>query len=518
VKSLSFRHIALALALFAAVVPSPPTLAQVNLPSLGDTAGEGFSIATERKLGDQIMRDIRRDPDYLDDPWLLEYLLSVWDPLVEAARRRGNIDPEMQDHFPFEPFLVRDRSINAFALPGGFVGVNLGLIAMTGSRDELASVLAHEMSHITQRHIARSIASSSRQGLVGMAAMILGILAASRSPHPDAMNAVVVGSQAAMAQGQLNFSRDNEREADRVGFSVLVDAGYSPGGMASMFEKLDAASRLNDSGGFPYLRSHPLTSERIGDAQTRARGMPATSAANHPLEHAIAQARARVLMNPEVVNLRRLQAMDEAAANGAPAERLAALYASAVASDKLRDWDRAERAARQALALVRAQPTVDARAERALHLALADVALDRGDPATASRELAALVNDGGRPVLLDRARLALAGNDAAAQRASADELQTWVALHPMDGPAWGELAQTWERLGFRLRAVRADAEAHIAVGDLNGAADRLRAGQRMAREGGGSNADFVEASVIDARLRSVEAQRRELAKDLGARG
>ena len=324
------RYTALALALFALGAPSPSIQAQVNLPSLGDSAGEGFGIGTERKLGDQIMADIRRDPDYLDDPLLLEYLQSIWQPLVAASRKRGNIDDDMESRFAWEPFLVRDRSVNAFALPGGFVGVHLGLISITASRDELASVLAHEMSHVTQRHIARSIASSSRQSLVGLAAMILGAIAASRSTHTDALQAVVVGSQAAMAQGQLNFSRDNEREADRVGFGVLVDAGFAPSGMAAMFAKLDSASRLNDGGGFPYLRSHPLTSERIGDAQLRAHNMPAPPVSGGVLEHALAQARARVLMNPEVVNLRRLQALDDGVPAGAsPSERLIALSTSA---------------------------------------------------------------------------------------------------------------------------------------------------------------------------------------------
>jgi beta-barrel assembly-enhancing protease len=518
VKPTRFRRIALALALLGAFAPPLATQAQVNLPSLGDSAGEGFGIAAERKIGDQIMHDIRRDPDYLDDPLLLEYLQSLWEPLVAASRKRGNIDDDMQARFAWEPFLVRDRSVNAFALPGGFVGVNLGLISMTASRDELASVLAHEMSHVTQRHIARSIASSSRQSLVGLAAMILGAIAASRSTHADALNAVVVGGNAAMAQGQLNFSRDNEREADRVGFGVMVDAGFAPAGMASMFAKLDTASRLNDSGGFPYLRSHPLTSERIGDAQMRAHNAPPAPPAANPLEHAVAQARARVLMNPGVADLRRLQALDQGSNATSPADKLIALYSSALASDKLRDWDRAERAARQALAIVRGHPSADARAERALHVTLAQLALDRGDAAAAARELEALGSDHGRPLMLERAELALAGNDAAAQRTSADALQTWVAVHPMDATTWGALAQTWDRLGFKLRALRAEAEVQVALGDLSGAVDRLRAGQRLARAGGGNNADFVEASVIDARLRSIEAQRREMAREMAPHG
>ena len=268
----------LAAALLSAVFALQPVLAQVNLPTLGDSVSEDLSLGAERRVGDEIMRDIRRDPDYIDDPILLGYVQSIWQPLLAASRERGNLSPEEAERFAWQPFLVRDRSVNAFALPGGYVGVHLGMIAVTANRDELASVLAHEMSHVTQRHIARSLVNSSRQGLIGMAALVLGAIAAGRSSNPDALNAVVAGSQAATAQGQLNFSRDMEREADRVGFGVMTTAGFAPSGMPAMFEKLATASRLNDGNSFPYLRTHPLTSERIGEARARlgtGRGGPA---------------------------------------------------------------------------------------------------------------------------------------------------------------------------------------------------------------------------------------------------
>src|SRR5207342_1597094 len=227
-----------------------PAAAQNNLPALGDSDSADFSVGAERKIGDEIMREIRVDPDYIDDPLLLEYLQSVWEPLVAAGRRLGNITADIDQRFTWQPFLVRDSSVNAFALPGGYVGVHLGLIAITVTRDELASVLGHEMSHVSQRHIARSITGSSRRSLVSLAALIIGLLAASRSNNPDAINAVVTGTQAASIQSQLNFSRDMEREADRIGFQVMVAAGFAPGGMAAMFEKMETSNRLNDYGGF----------------------------------------------------------------------------------------------------------------------------------------------------------------------------------------------------------------------------------------------------------------------------
>ena len=489
----------------------PPAAAQNNLPALGDTESEDFGIGPERKLGEQIMREIRRDPDYLDDPVLLEYLESLWNPLVAQARRNGNINADLDQRFAWEPFLVRDRSINAFALPGGFVGVHLGLIALTASRDELASVLAHELSHVTQRHIARSIANSQRQSLIGAAAMILGVLAAARSNSVDAANALIVGGQAAAIQGQLNFSRDMEREADRIGFALLAGAGYSPGGMAAMFEKLDQSSRLNDNGAFPYLRSHPLTSDRIGEARSRL-GTGTPSAMGGALEHNIAQARARVLMDNRVDSLRRWQAMDADRPGSTPAERLAAAYSSALASTLLRDWMRADMALHNALGLAGSEP----RAGRAVALLTAQSLLARGDATRATAALKPFLNDPTRPVMLLASQVALAGaaggpGNPAALKQTADQLQTWLALHPRDAGAWAQLGQVWAGLDQPLRAMRAEAEVRLALGDLNGAVDRLRAGQRSAR--GGRNVDFVEASVIDARLRDVEGQRRKIAAD-----
>ena len=553
----------------------PPASAQNRLPTLGDPASEDFSIATERQLGDAIMREIRADPDYIDDPVLLEYLQALFQPLVAQARVRGNIGPDVDARLAWEPFLVRDRSVNAFALPGGFIGVHLGLIAMTASRDELASVLAHELSHITQRHIARSIANSKRQSLLSLAAMVVGLLAASRagSSSIDAANAAVVGSQALAVQGQLNFSRDMEREADRVGFALLSGAGYAPGGMAAMFEKLDQSSRLNDSGGFPYLRSHPLTSERIGEARARL-GTPEPSrlgtpepsrlgpsepsrlgpsadpartgaadplplraatpvaaspvaASISPLEHTAAQARSRVMMDARFDALRRWQALDGDRVSTSVADKLLSAYESALASTLLRDWARADLSIATAFSLVRAAPSAaatddpkvahpDARAERAVTLLQVQSLLARGAVAKAVRALEPIAGDGSRPVLLLAAQAALAAAavsspppaaaaDSLRQRAA--ELQTWVALNPRDSLAWTALSQVEERLAQPLRAIRADAEARVALGDLSGAADRLRAGQRRARSGGA--VDFIDVSVIDARLRDIELQRKK---------
>ena len=514
------QHAVASLCALALAMPAgwSPAMAQNALPALGDTDSAEFTVGTEKKLGDEIMREIHADPDYVDDPLLLEYVESVWQPLVAAARSLGNITADIDQRFAWEPFLVRDPSVNAFALPGGFVGVHLGLIALTTTRDELASVLAHEMSHISQRHIARSITGDSKRSLVGLAALLLGLVAASRSRNPDAMSAVISGTQAATIQGQLNFSRDVEREADRVGFQVMTAAGFAPGGMAAMFEKMDQSSRLNDFGGFPYLRTHPLTVDRIGEARARASARAASANAAAPgavLEHVVAQARARVLMDPRADALHRWQARDADRA-GSTAERLRAACESGLASSMLRDWARADAAFAAARALVRGGAGGSARAERAIALMQTQSLLDRGATAQAAETMQPYAHDGSRPSLLLAAQTALLATpavtpDNAALQANAAALQTWVAVHADDSLAWTALAQTWGRLGQPLRSIRAEAEARYALGDLLGAVDRLRAGQRVARAGG--PVDFIDASVLDSRLRTIEAQRKQIAAD-----
>jgi predicted Zn-dependent protease len=505
---------------------SEPPATALRLPALGDATSDDLDIIHERRLGDSIMRDIRRDPDYLDDPLLSEYLDGLVQPLLKAARERGAIDNDIQRAFAWQSFLVRDRAVNAFALPGGYVGVYLGLVGMTAKPEELASVLAHEITHVTQRHIARSMTNSAHQGMATMAATILGLLAASHSRNIDTAQAVVVGSQAMMAQGQLNFSRDMEREADRIGLDLMGDAGFATGGMAAMFEKLDNASRLNDSGLYPYLRSHPLTSERISEARLRIGAAPVHAAVGR-LQHLLMQARARVLMDNTDGSLRRQQALGQPGSPLVDAARLAALYGSAVASTQLRDFDQADQAIAAGQALATQQFAGEPYAARAFAMLRLSVLAERGTrpgaPLAALAQqmqatLAPLAPDRTRAAQLARAQAALAlGRMGAAQapgalRASTEELQTWVAEHKADALAWQLLSQCAEPLGLRLRSLRAGAEAAMARGDVQGAADRFRAAQRAAKSAGPD--EYLEASIIESRLREVEHERRRLMAEM----
>ncbi len=489
-----------ALVLSSLALPAP-VRAQGQLPSLGD--GGGLTLGAERRLGERIARELYRDPSYIDDPVLADYIQSLWDPLLAAARQRGDLGAELEERFAWRILLSRDRSVNAFAVPGGWLGLHLGLVAVTQTRDEVASVLAHELSHVTQRHISRMVAQDSRQTPWVVGAMILGAIAASRSP--DAANALITGGQALAVQNQLNFSRDMEREADRVGFGVLSQAGFEPLGFVTMFERLQQAARLNDTGAYPYLRTHPLTTERISDMRARV-PIGATAAAPADVLHTVMAARARVLSAAGVDTLQALVREADITPADAPLARQApALYAGTLAAQRLRDRAKAERL----LARLAALPKTDPRISRAVRLLAGELALVAGD-ATRAAAAAGMAPASGpmpRPELLLTAHAALVGGQPAE---AASRLQTWVATHPADAAAWQLLAQAQGARGQPLAALRAEAESRVAMLDYPAALDRLRAAQELARRAG---ADHIEASIVDARARQVDLLVREQAAE-----
>lgn len=518
--------LALVLSLLASTQPSlaqssaaaPAKAAKGLLPSLGDNSE--LSAAAERRIGDRIAVSIYRDPDYVDDPVLGDYLQSIWLPLIAAARARGELAAELDERFAWELFLVRDRSINAFALPGGYFGVHLGLIGAVGSADEMAAVLAHELSHVTQRHISRLMTQQSRQAPWMIAAMVLGALAASK--HPDAGSAAIVGGQALAAQGQLNFSRDMEREADRVGFGVMSDAGFESSGVANMFEKLQQASRLNDNGSFPYLRSHPLTTQRIAEAQARVQ-LAASSAAKPSQErlaeegkaqvlHAMMASRARVLAVPGVDALRAMLADAQrragalsslqSPASAANARDAGALYGGALAAAQLRDFA----GARSLLARIKPLAAGIERAHKAVNLLAIEIDLLEGKTPSSAAS-AAMPTGASRAEVLTQAKSLMAANRAPEV---SQGLRTWVADHPKDAMAWQLLAVAYGQQNQNLRAIRADAESRAAQLDYAGALDRLKAAQGLMRSNPGS-ADYVEGSIIDTRTRQIESVLKEQA-------
>jgi len=499
-------------------VPTGLLHAQGNgnrLPNLGD--GADIPLGVERRLGEGIAREIYRDPDYLDDPVLGDYVQSLWLTLLTSARKRGELTPELEQQFAWEVALIRDRSINAFALPGGYLGVHLGLISAVSSGDELASVLAHELSHVTQRHIARMISQQGKQGPMVMGAMILGMLAASRTANASSMsaaNAVMVGGQAAAMQSQLNFSRDMEREADRIGYGVMTEAGFEPQGFVTMFEKLQQAARLNDNGSFPYLRSHPMTTERIADAQARQQLLPARGAVPTSPTHAMMSARAQVLTDPGIDVLRVLaaEANTPTLSTASKARQAGVFYAAVMAEMKQRNFV----LARQAFVRLQNLSGLDLSAVRVIRLLGAELALASGDATQAMAILdvkAFLSNPADRATKILLAQSRVATRKPAQAKLAASELAVWLSQYPRDAHAWLVQASAYEAMGDSLRSIRAQAEARAVELDYGAAVDRFKAAQilahQMANEGKLDTAGHMEASIIDARLRELTKLRRE---------
>ncbi|MDE2604319.1 MAG: M48 family metalloprotease [Burkholderiales bacterium] len=493
--ALSRRRAAVAasLSLTLTLVAAP---VRAQLPQLGDP--NELSIGDERRIGERIARDLYRDPDYIDDPVLVEYVQGIWEALLNASRALGELTPDIDERFAWTVLLGKDRTVNAFALPGGWLGLNCGLIAVTANRDELASVLAHELSHVTQRHIARKVTQQSQQTPLMLAALLLGIMAGTR--NPQAAGAIITGSQGLAMQQQLAYSRDMEREADRIGYAVMTKAGFRPQGFVTMFDKLEQASRLNDDGAYPYLRTHPMTTERMADMQARQQLLPHTPIPA-TLRYAMIAARARVISNPGVDSLRALvaEAQSSNLASQPRARQAGVLYAGALAAARLRD----AAATRQLLAALEQVAAGDAPAQRLAGLLAAEIAAGQQDWPRVLQLVDATSQQRPELLLVSEAQVHTGHAADAAER-----LRTWVAGHPRDATAWQLLASAWRADGQPLRGLRAEGEAHAAQLDYEGALERFRAGQDLARRGRAGN-DYIEASIIDARARAMQSLVRE---------
>ena len=228
------------------------------------------------------MAQIRKMGQVVEDPLITEYVNEIGHRIAAQANNDGLHD--------FSFFVIEDPVINAFALPGGFIGVHTGLLEATRNEDELAGVLAHEVAHVTQRHIARSIHSGQRQSMMSMAIMLGAILAAAAGAGGDAVQGAIAVAQGTAAQQQINFTRSNEYEADRVGIEALANAGFDPQGMASFFEVISRSNTPMEYRTPEFLRTHPVSSARIAESRNRARSYPPVHT-NDTVNYGIARAR-----------------------------------------------------------------------------------------------------------------------------------------------------------------------------------------------------------------------------------
>ncbi len=250
----------------AAVFATPSHGDNLALPEFGAPSGNVLSPAQERRLGQAFMRSVRSSQPVINDPWMTSYIQKLGQKLVAKSRSSGR---------SYEFFLIDEPQINAFAGPGGYIGVYTGLITTTESESELASVLAHEIAHVSQNHLVRSFDAVQRMSLPVAALAVAALVLGSATNNPDIGFAAATGLQAGLAQRQINFTRANEQEADAIGIETLAKSGFDPQSMSVFFERMGQATRLYDNGRLPeFLRTHPVTTNRVADARGRAGNYP----------------------------------------------------------------------------------------------------------------------------------------------------------------------------------------------------------------------------------------------------
>ncbi len=233
---------------------------EINLPELGSPSDRYLTPTAEKKLGREFMLSVKMNANVLDDPLISEYIQDLGNRLLKQSDASGE-----QFHF----FVLDEPSVNAFAGPGGYIGIHSGLILTTQSESELASVIAHEIAHVTQKHLLRAF-DAANQMSGKTAALLLASILVGVAGSPDAGIAMATGAQASAIQEQINFTRSNEEEADTVGIDMLAEAEFDPRAMPVFFERLTHASRLYETGIPEMLRTHPVTTNRIADALGRA--------------------------------------------------------------------------------------------------------------------------------------------------------------------------------------------------------------------------------------------------------
>jgi len=462
----------------ALALPAPLSAQSYDLPDLGDVAATELSPAAERRIGEEIIAQIRwRDAAYLDDPEIEEYVNRL------GHRLAGVSNNPTQD---FDFFVVRDPTLNAFALPGGYIGVHTGLLLAAQTESEFASVLGHEIAHVTQRHIAQIVGKQSQSAMLMMASLLVAVLAA-RS-NSDVSQAAIAAGQAGAIQSQLGYTRAFEREADRVGLETLDKAGMDVRGMPSFFERLQRNTRVYENNAPAYLRTHPLTTERIADMENRVTRMPYRQVLDSAdFRYARAKLRADAGQPADAV-----RDLESEVARAPQAEEMAYGLARALL-----------RAGRADDALVR----LDAVRKRApaspwLETLAAEIHIARRDGAEAVRIL-----DAARRQFPASRSVAYALADARIQAGQAGEAAKAVRRllddRSGDPRLWQLLSRAHAALGERSAQHRAQAEVYVLRGSLPAAIEQLE----IARKAG--DGDFYLLSAVDARLRELQRSLQE---------
>ncbi len=484
------------LALATPALLAPAALHAQALPNLGGTDGEELSPLMERKLGEQVMTGIRRDRDYLDDGVTHDFLNQFGGVLLASSpEARGDAG------YDFFFFAVRDPSLNAFALPGGFIGVHTGLVLAAQSESELASVLAHEIGHVSQRHIARMIGNQKQDALLPLAGLLVGLLAARTSP--DLASAAMMSGTGIAASRQLSFGRDAEREADRLGLSLLNGSGFEVNGMVNFFGRLQAASRSRNDNVPSYLRTHPLTTERIADIEARIRNLPYRQRVDS-LEFVLIKARLRVLQDDTPQGWRDATTIfNEQLRQGTRMQALGAKYGLAMIALRQSDGARAKGLLEEIEAEVQRKPALpETSVIRSLQIDQKLAAHDANGAFAIANE-ARLRFPLSRAMAMQYADCLLAKGD---KEAAVAFLRDQAQLYRQDAGVQRALARAYAELGKKALQHMALAEYYALSGALPAALEQLR----IAR--GSSDASFYDQAVIDARERELQAIWRDVMK------
>ncbi|MES2624276.1 MAG: M48 family metalloprotease [Pseudomonadota bacterium] len=440
----------------AIMLQAVPVYAQVNLPVLGDSMSGIISTQQEYEFGREFLRSVRSQTQALNDPLIAEYISSLTYKLAAVS--------ELTDH-RLEFILIDSEVLNAFAAPGGIVGVNAGLFLYADTEGEFASVLAHELAHISQRHYARNVEQTRNNRIPNMAGLLASLVIAA-TVGGEAGQAALMTAQSASLENQLRFSRSNEEEADRIGIRTLYNAGFDPNNMAAMFERM--LQSRNFSQRLPeFLSTHPLDENRIADSKNRANSYSAVENIEN-IEFALM--RQRVLIhyakNPEAEIESRQRDLNQLNGNAADAAR----YGLALAQLKTGQYVQASESLSE---LLRAEPS------KITYLILeAEIASAAQNYSRAIDilEKSLRTNPDNHPLTMTyAATLTKAGRFAEA----ADVLEKHSIAYPNDTQLWYDLAEVQGQAGNISKVHQARAEYFIGVGDFAHARDQLELALRL---------------------------------------
>lgn len=527
--------LAAAVSLGLAVATAPAQ--DLRLPDIGSSAGELLTPARQAEYGAMMLRELRNYGYTLEDPLLDDWLQSLGNRLGANSDR-----PEQ----PFTLFMLKDRQINAFATLGGYIGMNAGLVLTAEREDEVAAVLSHEIAHVTQQHVLRAVERAQRDQvpiLLGMLAAIVAAQAAGGNSTGDATQAAIVSAMGLMQQTQINYTRSNEAEADRIGIRTLARTGYDVDAMAGFFERMSLAMRGNQGGySVPeYLRTHPMTLTRISEAKERAEQLRRTGVAPSRATTTVTTEDGRRVErvepvppvqappppgngNPLLPSQLRIGGLDEALGYGESGqfrwaqERLRALSANTTDA-AIREYEALRRARpegltdaqRYGLALVRmarepqaAVAELEALLRRHpdhvwITLALAEAESRAGRHEDANRRFEALLQrlPGSRPVALTYARVLVEQGGTGAGRRAQAVLRPLLAGAAEDPVFQETFARACELAGDTVRAAEAWAEAAFLKGRPEQALIQL---ENLKKRG---DLDYVTRARVDARIAAI---------------